>query len=459
MSAGLAVYRGREVSENRVAFIAAGVGQTLISVSTSAPFVPTATLYGRTTVRLSETHPAANVLADSGRLRSVDALRGFDMFWIAGAEGIVEALEKTNDNPVTEFLRTQLTHVEWEGFRFYDLIFPLFLFIVGVSIVYSLDKLLARGGRAAAMRRIVVRGLLLWMLGVFYSGGLSKPWPFKLAGVLPRIAACYVFASLIYMFVRKPRDLFVAAAMLLVGYWALLTFVPIPDLPLQKEIVEAKAAEIGSDSPFKIAAATPERVRGLYTEGRNLTNFFDFLFLPGLKANLYYINEGLLSTMPAIALSLFGIVAGLWLKDPSVPPPQKISRLLLFGVISLALGLVWSLQFPIIKRIWSSSFILVAGGLSAWMLALFYYMIDVRKWTRWCEPFVWIGCNALAVYIAARIVPFQEIATRFAGGDVEAFMNTHVAAGFGQVVIAGVTLLLIVLFARFLYRRRIFIRV
>ena len=397
---------------------------------------------------------------ESTRLRSVDALRGFDMFWIVGAAAIVKALDKTNDNAVTTFLTAQLTHVKWEGFRFYDLIFPLFLFIVGISIVFSLDKAFDEGGRASVLRRVFRRGALLYALGVFYHGGLSRPWPdVQLGGVLHRIAACYILAALIYTFVRKPKGLAIAAAILLVGYWALLTFVPIPDLPLQKDVVESVAVSIGSDSPFAIAAATEAQVRGLYSEGRNLTNFVDFLFLPGKKANLYYINEGLLSTLPATALSLFGILAGLMLKDPSVTPRQKLVRLLAFGAAGILVGLLWSLQFPLIKRIWSSSFILVAGGLSAWMLALFYYIVDVRKWQRWCQPFVWVGCNALVVYIAWRIVPFQKIATYFVGGDVQILIDNYTTEGIGGVVIAATSLLLVVLFARFLYRRKIFIRV
>lgn len=397
---------------------------------------------------------------DSGRLRSIDALRGFDMFWIVGAGAIVEALGKTSDNAVTTFLTMQLTHCEWEGFRFYDLIFPLFLFIVGISIVFSLDRALESGGRAGVFGRVIRRGLLLYALGVIYSGGLSRPWPHvQLSGVLCRIAACYVLAAFIYLFIRSPKGLAIAAVLLLVGYWALLTFVPIPDLPLKQDVVEETARSIGSDSPFAIAAAIPERVRGLYTEGRNLTNFVDFLFLPGRKANVYYLNEGLLSALPATALSLFGILAGLLLKDTSVAPAQKIVRLLVLGTASIVIGLLWSFQFPLIKRIWTSSFVLVASGLSAWMLALFYYLVDIRNWKLWCEPFVWIGCNALTVYLTARFVPFREIATRFVGGDVEIFMDTHIAEGFGSVVIAAMSLLLVVLFARFLYRRKIFIRV
>lgn len=394
------------------------------------------------------------------RLLSVDALRGFDMFWIVGAGTIVKALEKMDENPVTTFLSTQLSHVEWEGFRFYDLIFPLFLFIVGISIVFSLDKALASGGRGAVLRRVFRRSLLLYLLGVLYYGGLSEPWPnIQLGGVLHRIAACYFLAALLYTWVRSTRGLLAVSAALLVGYWALVTFVPVPDLKLDRETVEAAATEIGSDSPFAIAASVEGRVRGSYEEGRNLTNHIDFLLLPGKKAQRYYINEGLLSTLPAIVLSLFGILAGRLLKDAQTSPSRKLRILAIAGASSIALGLLWSLQFPLIKRIWTSSFILVAAGLSAWMLALFYYVVDVRRWQRWCRPFVWIGCNALVVYMSARVIRYHDVANWFTGGDVAAFLDDHIAKGFGAVATAAVALGLVILFARFLYRRRIFIRV
>ncbi len=406
---------------------------------------------------MPETAPVAS---RSARLMSVDALRGFDMLWIIGAGAIVLALEKMNDNAVTRFLSMQLTHVQWEGFRFYDLIFPLFLFIVGVSLVFSLDQALARGGRARALRRVLRRSALLFALGVFYYGGLSQPWPeIQLGGVLQRIAACYCFAALVYCFVRSAKGLVAVSAALLLGYWALLAFVPFPDLRLEKQTVKALAAQAGSESPHAIAAAVPRRVRGVYEEGRNLTNYLDFRFLPGRKAQTYYINEGLLSTLPAIALSLFGAIAGLLLKNQHVTPGRKVAWLLAAGAGGIALGLLWGLQFPIIKRIWTSSFILLTAGSSAMLLAIFYFIVDVKQRRAWCQPFVWIGCNAITVYLAAQIVSFPNLAARLAGGDVKNFLDAHVAEGFGSLVIALVALTLATLLTRFLYKRNIFLRV
>lgn len=390
---------------------------------------------------------------------SVDALRGFDMLWIVGAGTIVTALEQMKANPLTDLLATQLKHVEWVGFRFYDLIFPLFLFIVGVSLVFSLDKALALGGRTQVLWRVFRRGLLLFAAGVFYYGGVTNPWPeVQLGGVLHRIAACYVFAALIYSFVRSPRGLVLVCATLLVSFWALVTFVPVPDFKLEPPIVDEIAQRIGSNSPADITASVPGRVTGSYDEGRNLVNHLDFLYLPGKKAQRYYINEGLLSTLPAIALPLFGVLAGLLFKNGTVEPRRKIAWLVGAGICCIALGLLWSMSFPLIKRIWTSSFVLVAGGCSSLLMALFYWLVDVRQWRKWCQPLVWIGCNALTIYLASSIVGFQALAARFTGGDVRQILDTYVANGCGGLVTACTGLLLVILFARFLYQRQIFLR-
>jgi predicted acyltransferase len=306
----------------------------------------------------------------------------------------------------------------------------------------------------------VRRSLLLFALGVFYSGGLSETWPnVALAGVLQRIAACYLFAALTYVVVRRPLGLAVVAGVLLVGYWFLLMYVPFPDLKLDKPTVEPIARRIGSDSPTAIAATVDGRVRGTLEEGRNLTNYLDFRFLPGAKSQTYYINEGLLSTLPSVALPLFGALAGLLLRSGRASPGRKIAYLLLAGLVAAAAGWGWGLYFPWIKRIWTSSFCLWTAGLSAWLLALFYWLIDVAQWRRWCRPFVWLGANAITIYLTARIIKPVEVADRLVGGDVERLLNEHVTQGFGGLVVAVVGLLLVLLLARFLYVRGIFLRV
>ena len=381
------------------------------------------------------------------------------MFWILGAGTLVKGLGKMGDNSVTQFLTHQLTHVPWAGLVFYDLIFPLFLFLVGVSIVFSLDKALAREGRGAAMKRIVWRSVLLYLFGILYSGGLSHPWPdISLGGVLQRISLCYLGAASIYVaLASRLKAIAAIAAGLLIGYWALLTFVPFPDLLLEKATVEKIARQIGSNDPAAIAAAVPQHVSGVYEEGRNLTNYVDFRFLPGKKMSLYYINEGLLSTLPAIPICLFGIFAGRLLKSDR-DERRKVLWLVAAGVASGLAGCLWAVQFPVIKRIWTSSFILIASGYGALMLALFYYIVDVRKWDRWCEPFVWIGMNPITLYLSGKFISYSQAAEMFVGGDVKAWLDAQ-AQGLGSLVIALTSLGLVFLLAWFLHRRRIFLRV
>jgi predicted acyltransferase len=404
---------------------------------------------------------AAALPAPTSRLTSVDALRGFDMLWILGADAAMRALARLADSEPFTTLGAQFEHKAWEGFAFYDLIFPLFVFVVGVSTVLSLTRITAQHGRAAAVKRVLLRGALLYLLGVFYNGGLAHPWPnVRLVGVLPRIALAYTATGLLFCFFR-PRALAAITVALLVGYWALLTFVPIRDFQLHKP---AFAAQLGTDSPTldqvrQAFDATSARVTGGYQPGLNLTNHLDFVYLGGRKYDTYYDPEGLLSTFPAIATCLLGVFAGLLLRRGEARPMQKVAWLASAGLLSLALGSLWGLQFPVVKKLWTSSFVLVAGGWSALLLAVFYYVVDVWGWQRWCQPFVWIGMNAITLYVASGLVNFRSTGQRVVGGDVKAWFEGAFGPGWGDLVGAIMAVVLVLLVARFLYRRQIFLRV
>ncbi len=392
------------------------------------------------------------------RMLSVDALRGFDMFWIIGGEQVAEALEKLGGGPVIAAVATQFKHVEWAGFRFYDGIFPLFLFLIGVSIVLSMGRILTTTGPRGAVVRIVRRSLLLFVIGFFYYGGFSKPWPdVALSGVLPRIALCYLVAASLYVWLPR-KGIVLAAAVCLAGYWALMSFVPFPDVNLVHGTIGKKGSQSEAKAPAVLLADVSKTVSGTFEEGHNLAHYVDFQLLPGRKRNLYYTNEGLLSTIPAVATTLFGMMAGWLLTSARWSARQKVSLLLGAGAAGIALGLLWSIQFPIVKRIWTSSFCLVASGFSAMMLGVFYLVVDVLNWRKWCQPFLWIGSNALAVYLAANLLDFEAIAARFVGGDIKAFLDASVSKGAGGVLVALVGLLLPVLLVRFLYQQKIFIR-
>lgn len=393
-----------------------------------------------------------------GRVLSVDALRGFDMFWIIGGAQVAKALEALGGGPIISTISSQLKHVEWEGFRFFDGIFPLFLFLIGVSIVFSMDRMLATAGRHGAVVRIVRRSLLLFVIGIFYHGGLSKAWPdIQLAGVLPRIAVCYLVAATLYVWLSR-KGIVIAAAVCLVSYWAMLTFVPFPDVDLAHGSIGRGGSQADAKPMAELLEGVTTTQSGTFEEGRNLTHYIDARWLPGRKRNLYYTNEGLLSSIPAVAITLFGIMAGWLLRSPRWTGRQKVQWLLGAGAGGIVLGLLWGLQFPIIKRLWTSSFCLVASGFSAMMLGVFYLVVDVWRWQKWCTPFLWIGSNALAVYLVVNLVDFRGIASRLVGGGVETFLDTYIAAGIGGLLVAVVGVSLPVLLVYFLYARKIFIR-
>jgi predicted acyltransferase len=398
---------------------------------------------------------------ESQRLMSLDALRGFDMFWILGADSFVYALHETSQSAPTKFLATQLDHAEWAGFHFYDLIFPLFVFMMGVSTVFSLTKIIATEGRAAAVKRVLRRGILLFIIGLIYSGGFTNPWPdMRLMGVLNRIALCYTFGGLLFIFFRT-RMLIAIAAAILLGYWALLALVPFPDvrpIPGGNSII---TVETGYTNVAQLNMASTNLIHGSYVQGVTLPNYIDQKYLPARKYDGTYDPEGILSTLPAIVTALLGIFAGLLIRNKSVPDEKKVLCLLVAGAASATLGWIWNIEFPVIKKIWTSSYVLVAGGYSAMLLGAFYWIVDIKKWRAWCQPFVWIGMNPITLYLASNFLGglgFHKLAMRLAGGPVKNFLDTHIAHGCGELVISAVGVLLFVGFANFLYRRKIFLR-
>jgi predicted acyltransferase len=365
--------------------------------------------------------------AGTERLTSIDALRGFDMFWIIGGDTLFKALAAWTDWPIRGMIETHLEHAPWDGFRFYDLIFPLFLFLVGVVIPFSLDRVREGGGsKAAAYRRIARRTVLLFALGLLCNGLLQFDFAnLRVAGVLQRIALCYGCAALVVLHAGVRGQVVVTAAILL-GYWSLLAFVPAP----------------GSSA-------------GDYSIEGNVAGYVDRHFLPGRILEQYYgfgDNEGILSTIPAVATALLGALAGRWLRSGQTPG-IKILGLALAGGLCLAAGTAWGLWFPVIKNLWTSSFVLVAGGWSLLLLALFYGVIDVLKWRRWAFFFVVIGANAVTIYVVPRFVDFPKIAQFFLGGVIR-----H-SGSFAPVALALGVLAAQWLFLLYLYRRRLFLRV
>ena len=358
------------------------------------------------------------------------------MFWIIGADGAAKALAEmlsgkgTIPSTAATIIAGQFEHAEWEGLRFYDLIFPLFIFVTGVAIVFSLTRLIEQESKSTAHWRVLRRSLLLFALGLVYYGVVSESWrEIRLLGVLNRIALCYLFTSLLFLNLRLP-GLIVAFAAILAGYWALMTFVPVSGIGV-----------------------------GSYAKDANLANWIDAQYLPGRKWNGAWDPEGLLSTLPAIGTCLLGVFAGLLLKEPSLQPHQKTLWLIGAGAAMIALGVLWGLQFPIVKNIWTSSYVLVCGGSSALLLGVFHQVIDAWEWRSWATIFIWIGASAITLYLINGIVGFKPLATRLVGGDVGSFVDSHLTPGAGSFLAHAVGLLLAVALAGFLYRRKVFLRV
>ena len=345
-------------------------------------------------------------------------------------------------------MSSQLEHVEWEGFRFYDLIFPLFLFMVGAVIPFSVASIRRRGSSARAVYlRIVRRVLLLFALGLLSYGFLHLTWlehgsdgqwtiNFKdhqrITGVLQRIAVCYGIAAVIVLNTGWRAQL-VTIGVILLGYWAILGWVPNPE----------------------------SGIRGDYTMQGNLGGWVDRHYLPGRLSPNYYgdgksiaygDNEGVLSTIPSIATALLGVLAGEWLRS-AARPGRKTLGLIAAGVLCFVLGNLWGLQFPIIKNLWTSSYVLVAAGWSFLLLALFYGIIDGLKWQRWAFPFVVIGVNAITIYVGQRFIGFPQMTEFFLGGAIRQ------SGDFGPVLKTVGVLLFEWLFLYWLYRQRLFLRV
>jgi len=365
----------------------------------------------------------------SRRLLSLDALRGFDMFLIAGGGGLIRALSVYTDWGVFNAIAQQTRHVEWHGFAFWDIIFPLFLFIAGVAMPYSIGRRLERGdSRKDIYLHSLKRCLVLVFLGFLYNGFLDFDWEnMRYAQVLGRIGLAWFFAVIIFMNTSKKGQMICLAGILL-GYWAMMKLIPVPGY-----------------GP------------GVLTIEGNFAGYIDRLFLPGRLAFGSMDPEGILSTIPAVATALLGVMTGHFLRSEreGLTMLRKGLTLGLIGVVFLVVGLLWDLAFPINKKIWTSSFVIYAGGWSLILLSIFYLIIDVWEFKRWALFFVVIGLNPITIYMCNRgVLRFDSPRDFFFTGFINLFSEP------AQPVIKVLAYIIVSwLFLYFLYRKKIFLRV
>jgi predicted acyltransferase len=369
---------------------------------------------------MSQTAPAKT------RLFSLDALRGFDMFWIIGGDALFRSLAEVTNWAWAKGWAAQLEHAEWAGFNFYDLIFPLFMFISGVAIPFSL---LAKAETAADKRpiylKLVRRALLLVFLGFVYNHLTDLQFATqRYASVLGQIGLAYLFAALIMLNVRTLRGRLAAVAGILAGYAAVQLLVPVPG--------------IGA---------------GVLTPEGTINGWVDRLLLPGRLYDKIFDPEGILCILSATSVTLMGGLAGLVLKSGKLAPYRKTLILAASGVGLTTVGYVAGNWYPIIKKAWTATFDIYAAGLSFILLALFYLIIDVWQLRKWTFFFRVIGLNSITIYLGTRMIDFDYTSKFWFGG------LARLAGPSGVLVLGAGAIAVEWLVLYFLYKKNVFLRV
>ncbi|WP_404340417.1 transmembrane glucosamine N-acetyltransferase NagX [Pseudoalteromonas mariniglutinosa] len=367
------------------------------------------------------------------RLASLDALRGMDMFWILGGQAIFAALFILTGWTGWQAFTAQTVHSVWHGFTFYDLIFPLFIFLSGVAMGLSPKRIdhLGWQERQVYYRKALKRLMLLCGLGILYNHGWGTGMPMavddiRYASVLSRIAIAW-FCCAMLVWHTCLRSQAMTAIGLLLGYWILLCFVPVPG-----------------------------GVAGDLSAAGSWNAWFDKHFLPGMSYQNRVVDpEGILSNIPAIINAIAGVFAGRLIAQATKVGEWKTAGLLfILGVISLSLGWLWDLQFPVNKELWTSSFVLVTIGWSAILLAVFYALVDILPGQRLAYPFVIIGANSIIIYLASSLVDWDYISQSVFGGLIRAVSEPW------QPLLGVITLLTVqMLVLHWMYRRKIFVSV
>lgn len=367
------------------------------------------------------------------RLMSLDALRGFDMFWILGGEALFGGLLILTGWAGWQWGDEQMHHSQWHGFQFYDLIFPLFIFLSGVALGLSpkrLDKL-PLSERLPVYRHGIKRLFLLLLLGILYNhgwgtGAPADPEKIRYASVLGRIAFAWFFAALLVWHTSLRTQVIVALGILL-GYGAMQLWLPFP----------------GGQA-------------GVLSQTQSINAYVDSMLLPGISYQGRTPDpEGLLSTIPAIVNALAGVFVGHFIvKSHPKGELVKVGLLAVAGGACLALGWLLDLIIPVNKDLWTSSFVLVTSGWSMLLLAVFYALVDVLKWQKAAFFFVVIGTNAIIIYLASSLVDWKYIAQSVFGGLVMALPEN------AQALAAVISLLAVQwLVLYWMYRRNIFVRI
>ncbi len=360
------------------------------------------------------------------RLHSLDILRGLDMFWITGGSWFVATLATATGWKWLETVNGQMHHAEWAGFHFYDLIFPLFIFIMGVAIPYSLlPKLEAGTPLKSLYRKVVKRFVILILLGILYNQIHWPDWTNpRIASVLGQIGFAYFFASIIFINSRGIQGIIFWLTGILLVYALMQNFIPVPGYGA-----------------------------GVLTQEGSLNAFLDHYITPGRLLSGSYEPEGILNNISAISIGLMGVMAGLILRGVKIKTQYgKVLILAGIGSIFIAFALVLNGIYPIIKNAWTSTFDILAGGISLILISLFYMVADVWKCRKWGFYFKIIGVNSITVYLGVSLINFGEMSGKLLGG-----LTMHLDV-WGNVLISLGQLAIIWLGLWLLYHNKVFLR-
>ncbi len=370
--------------------------------------------------------------AATGRMLSLDVFRGIT---IAG-------MILVNNPGSWDAIYSPLEHAKWHGWTPTDLVFPFFLFIVGVSITLSLARRAETGGSKRDLYvKIVRRTLIIFALGLALTAfPYNDAATFRVPGVLQRIAVCYFFASVIFLNTRWRAQAAIAAALLLV-YWAAMRLIPVPGFGAGNLEMEAN-----------LAAYVDRTVLGHHVWAQAKV----------------YDPEGILSTVPAIVTALAGVLTGHLLRSRR-EPMEKVAAMFVAGVACIVAGWVWNFWFPVNKALWTSSYVLLTAGFALQLLAVCYWLIDIKGYRAWAKPFLVFGSNALAVYFLSEAFVRTVDALGFKTADgsetnLLALIYEKVFAPLASplnasLMFAVCTVLCWLCLMWILYRRRVFIKV
>ena len=371
------------------------------------------------------------------RLESLDALRGFDLFLLVGLEAVMHALDGAIDTPWFDRLMWCFTHVDWEGFSSWDLVMPLFMFMSGITIPFALARYKREGSRGEAYLRIIRRVVLLWIFGMICQGnllGLDPDRIYLYSNTLQAIAMGYLISSVLYLNTSVKTQIIVAIT-LLIAFWGCM------------EWIQVGGYGSGCYTPDGNLAEWIDRaVLGRFRDGASVNADGEVIFAS------WYTYTWILSSMTFGVTTLTGMFAGHILKG-SINPLHKFYYLITLGIALIAIGWLWGLQMPVIKKLWTSSMVLVSSGYCFVLMGLFYWIIDYKGYNKHIAWLKVYGMNSIVAYMLATCVNFSSVSRSLFYG-----LQQYVG-DFYPALIAISNAIIIYLILWIMYRQKVFLKI